>query len=344
MSRVAIIGGGLAGTACAYVMKRAGLSPVIYEAGSSLGSGASGNLTGLYNPRLAAHFTPESQFYAYAFERALEVFAELEGVSWNPCGALHLITDEKREKRYQQMAESWPWADDMMRLVSAGEASEIAGVGVSHDALYLPKSGGVSPRKLCESYADGFEVMFNSPVQDLEKIEADFYVLASGPALMNFDKTTYIPLQTIRGQITFVRVQYDTDRPKCAICYGGYMAPSENQGYVVGSTFQRWLDHDEILLEDDGENIKKLSNILPGFASAVEVYDHSAALRVAAKDQCPVIGKIDDKTYVSTGHGSHGILSSLAAAEILTAQITGSDLPVSDEVLAKIDPARFGAG
>lgn len=61
--RIAIIGGGLAGTSCAYVLKQYGFEPVIYEAGDKLAYGASGNEVGLYNPR----FSKKEVFYLTFF-------------------------------------------------------------------------------------------------------------------------------------------------------------------------------------------------------------------------------------------------------------------------------------
>ena len=105
--KIAIIGGGLAGTACAYVFRRAGLEPVLYEEAAALASAASGNEVGLYNPRFTAEKGPEQEFYAGAFFEALKVFGELDGIDWNPYGALHLVNDEKKGKRFPQTARTW---------------------------------------------------------------------------------------------------------------------------------------------------------------------------------------------------------------------------------------------
>ena len=109
MKKVAIIGAGLAGCAAGYVLKQAGYEPVIYELGEKVAPAASGNLLGLFNPRLSAELTPEGRFYKAAFEKALDLFPTLEGIDFNPCGALHLITDEKKENRFGKLLQNWGW-------------------------------------------------------------------------------------------------------------------------------------------------------------------------------------------------------------------------------------------
>ena len=82
--KIAITGAGLAGSALGYVLKQAGLEPIIYEANASVADGASGNLTGLYNPRFAAEWTPQSRYYSKAFELARDLFPTLEGIEHDP--------------------------------------------------------------------------------------------------------------------------------------------------------------------------------------------------------------------------------------------------------------------
>lgn len=361
--RVAIIGGGLAGCALAYVLKRAGAEPVIYEAGGEIAPEASGNPVGLYNPRFTAEFGPEAEFYSSAFESVLDVFKTLSDIDWNPCGALHLINDEKKEKRFAQTVQSWPVPE--MRIVDAAEASEIAGMELSHKALYLPRSGSVSPKRLCAAYVRGVDVQLNTyfptpegggqgggvgflfetsalhpPLNPLpmggEKYGA--LVLACGMGALKF--IPHLPLQSVRGQITLVKASVSSLKLKTNLCYGGYMSTALDGQHIVGSTFQRWLDHTDQLAQDDQDNLGRLYSHVPDF-SGLEVVGARAAIRTTAEDHFPVVGQVDENLYVSTAHGSHGILSSLMAAEILAAQILKKKPPLSEAVLQRLSPDRF---
>lgn len=332
--KVAIIGAGLAGTAAAWTLRQAGAEPVIYEAGGEIAPGASGNPLGLYNPRLST----ERSFYSDAFPLALKAFQELRDTDWNECGALHLITDEKRQKKFTDAVKSWGWPRSEMRIVSKAEASEIAGVSINYDALYLARSGTISPKKLCKAYASAIPLRLNTPVTNLGDVQADAIIVAAGMATKN------LPLRAVRGQITFVKATKASEKLKCNLCYGGYFSPVKRGEHALGATFQRWLDHDQIIGDDDYDNIEKLVRVAPELADGLEIIGQRAAVRTTSPDHFPVIGHLRDNIYVSTGHGSHGIISSIGAAHILTNMILERPLPFPAATIQKINPARFGAG
>ncbi len=345
--KIAILGGGLAGCAAAYVLKRGGHEPVIYEVGGALASGASGNTVALYNPRFSAEMNPQSAYFSAAFDQALGVFAALKDIDFTPCGALHLINDEKKAIRFGKMVQSWGWPDDEMRIVSAREASEIAGIEIPERALYLARSGSVSPQKLCAAYAQGVEVRLHSQMdpavkpQDDELGEYDVVILACGPALRHFEESKHLDLQAVRGQVTTIKATPDTQKLKCNLCYSGYITKVQGGAHMVGSTFQRWLDHSDVMEEDDADNLEKLGAAVPHFLQYFEVIASRASVRTTSRDYFPVVGRLSDKVYISTAHGSHGVLSSLMAGKVLGAMIEGRELPVSADVIKALSPDRF---
>lgn len=313
--RVNIIGGGLAGCALANILKEKGADPVIYEASNSLASGASGNDVGLYNPRITAEHDKIGQFYSSAFTEALKVFEKYnQNIDWNPCGALHLMTDATKEKRFRKMFQNWPNSVIDLRVLSAADASEIAGVRVLNNCLYIEKSGKISPKKLCHEYVKGVEVHLNHPVSDVSLLEGTS-VLACGMGVLKFESAKNLPLKSVRGQVSYIGQTEVSKNLKCTLGYGGYIAPSERGVHCLGSTFQRWLDHTEILPEDDFSNIDKLAKSVPSLKGEYKVFGHRAGVRTTSKDHFPIYEQIDDKLFVSTAHGSHGILSTLKAAQ-----------------------------
>lgn len=344
--KILIIGGGLAGCALAYVLKRRGAEPVILEAGETLASGASGNRIGLYNPRFSAAMTPQARFYSDAYFTALETFTALDGIDWDPCGTLHLITDEKKARRFPKTFESWSWPEEEMRLVGAEEASAIAGVGIERDALYLPRSGSVCPEKLCRAYARGIETHTGTRIettgQAREEYGADAVVLACGMGALRFPEAAYLPLRPVRGQVTLVRAAAATETLNCNLCYGGYISRSIDGVQAIGATFQPWLDHSDIVAQDDRDNIEKLRQAVPSMKDVpLDVIGNRAAVRCATKDHFPVIGVLGDGVYISAGHGSHGILSALQGAHVLAGMILGGGNSVSPDVAEALSPGRF---
>ena len=337
--KVVIIGAGLAGCAAGYFLNRAGADVVIYEAAREIGAGASGNDVGMVNPRFSAFETPESLFYIAAFKQALGLFQTFDDIDWSPCGALHLVTDEKREKRYRQTVNHWHL--ESLSLVDQKEASEIAGVKVDFDALYLPASGAVSPRALCKALSHGLDVRFGLHIQDASELDTDIVILANGMGVAEFWD---LPLQGVRGQITEVRANQLSNDLQVNLHYGGYFSFSRNGVHTIGATFQRWLDHTAIMDEDDVYNIERLAGFLPHLADGLEVTGHRASIRTTVPDHFPVIGRLEGNVYVSAAHGSHGIVTSIGGGKLLAEMIMGEDLSMSQEIVHTLCPLRFKAG
>ncbi|PZQ45435.1 MAG: tRNA U-34 5-methylaminomethyl-2-thiouridine biosynthesis protein [Micavibrio aeruginosavorus] len=325
---VSILGAGLAGCASACVLQQYGFSSVVHDP-NGVATGASGNPAGMINPRFTAFRDAQSDFYTAGFALAARTFPSLD-CAYTRCGALHLVTDEDKQKRFIRTAENWGWADDHMRYVDAKAASDIAGIDLSQDALYLPDAARINPALLCASYAK--DISFGDPVKDAPAI------YASGPALAGFEG---LPLHAVRGQITFAKPTPQSARLKTALHYGGYASPAIDGEHVIGSTFQKWLSDTACLPEDDLSNLEKLhaATGLSGF----EISGHRAALRVASKDRFPVIGQLDAGRYISTAHGSHGILSTLMGAHILADLLRGGPLSVGKSTLNALSLLRFKA-
>lgn len=339
--RVAIIGAGLAGTACAYILKQHGAEPVIYEAGKTIAPGASGNPVGLINPRFSAERTPESDYFVSGFAAAINLFGQTPDIGWSACGALHLMVDEKKQRRFPKTIKSWGWPEEHMRLLSAREASDVAGIEIPHDALYLPDAGYVSPKKLCEFYARGVEVHLNHEIKDLSEIKDDVLVLACGLGVKNFTPAKDLPINPVRGQITRIKASETSQHIKANLCFGGYMSPAVDGVHTLGATFQRWLDHSDLLDEDDQNNIKNLGSAIPTLQGEYEIIDRRASVRAASKDHFPIVGALSGNTYISAAHGSHGIISSLASAHLLSDLILGQPPSQSFASMSCLSPDRF---
>ena len=339
--KVAIIGGGLAGCTLAWTLRQMGQEPVVYEAGPELASGASGNASGLYNPRFSALRGPDADFYSAAYSLALRSFKTLSDIDWCPTGVLHLMDTEKKVVRLHKTVKNWNWAPAHMRIVSADEASAIAGIGLRYGALYLPDGGSVAPKKLCAAYMRNIEYHLNTPLENLEDIDADVVVLACGPAVARFVPS--LPIIPVRGQITQVKATQLSADIKCGICYEGYFMPAKNGVHTLGATFQPDLNHSNIIEQDDQENIQKLAETIPGLEAGLEVVEQRASIRATSRDRFPIIGQApgQDTVYITAAHGSYGILSSLMGAHLLADMIMGRPRCLPTDVIAALSPQRF---
>lgn len=365
VKRVAIIGGGLAGTAAAHVLKNRGVEAVLFEASDQLANGASGNERGLYNPRLYAQRLPESLFYRSAYVQAHAAFRMLpEDIGWQSCGALHFITGEDKQKRFGSMIDEGEWHEDHAALLIVAEVSKIAGVEIAHDALFLPDSGFVSPSALCTAYAAGSEVRLSARIDGIKPRDMgweigdeyfDEVIIATGLKAQDFDGLSWLPLQAVRGQLSYMEASSASQALKACLCYGGYIAPAVDGQHACGSTFQKWDDDPACRAEDDQENLAKLQEAVPNVFDGLVVRGARAGFRTATQDHIPLIGRApaydqdkgtlsdhqERRPYISAGHGSHGIVSSLMAAHIIADDMLGVPLSVQQTVAAAINPARF---
>lgn len=326
--RVVIHGAGLAGCSAAYVLRQYGFDPVLYDP-NSIASGASGNRIGLINPRFTAFRSPESDFYTAAFAQTVRTFSKKEGIDYTRCGTLHLVTDDDKEKRFTRTIENWGWTPDHMQYLDAAAASVVAGVAVDQSALYLPDSAQIHPAALCRAYVDGIPL-----VSELE--EGDATIFATGAAVEG------LPIHTVRGQVTHVEENAVSSGLKCNLCYGGYISAAQDGMHMIGSTFQKWLSDTIIRDEDDADNLAKLSDAVPALTD-FKIIGHKAGLRTSAKDRFPIVGQMEDGTFVSTAHGSHGIASTLAGAHLLADLLRGGPYSLGKATINALSPLRFSA-
>ena len=349
-SRIAIIGGGLAGTSCAYVLKQYGFEPVIYEASECLASGASGNSIGLYNPRFSKLRDSLSDFFAPAYAQFIRNAKQAgDAVDYRPCGSLHLMNDADKEARLRSMAAHWLWHGDHVQILEADEASAIAGIKLDEAALYLPDSGFVSPQKLCDFYARDIEVHLNTKIDDVssldaEAIDAKAIILASGAAIKDFEMLSWLPIETIRGQVSLLQETKASRNLKSNLCYGGYLSPSKNGIHVAGSTFEKWTKHTDVTTENHDDNIYKLKNNVAALADEnFEIQSGRAGMRVATNDRFPVVGAVPNHNniYVSSAFGSHGLVGSITAAHLIADLLRGGVCSLSADTVSALSAYRF---
>lgn len=202
---------------------------------------------------------------------------------------------------------------------------------------------------------------------------ADAVILANSQAASRFSQTNHLTLRTVRGQITRLPPTPNSQNLQHAINYSGYLTPAWQGFHTVGATFHpKRTDTDETAV-DHRENIDRLRNALPNFpalpAQESEDFSGRVAFRAGTPDYLPYVGPAPDADayrhcyqdglgkgqlkrdyplgavhphlYVTAGHGSRGITSTLLAAEVLCHWILNSPTPVDTDILHALHPARF---
>lgn len=351
---IAIIGGGIAGAALAYSLKNRQADVTIFER-NGIATGGSGNQKGLCNPRITASRGPEADFYSPAFQLANKLFADISkehDIGFTTCGSIHMMNDANKEKRFTDFVKNWDWHNDHARLLTPAGASGIAGVPLQHTGLYLPEASAVCPKKATEYLA---QFATHITIQNIPRIEQsgtgwvvndqyfDAVILAGGYDVTAISYASQLPLQKIRGQVTRVQATPFYKNLKTNLCYGGYASVADGDEAIIGSTFQPWLEDENLRAEDDAENLGTLADCCPDLAKDLTVTGGRAAFRCSAKDRSPVIGQLrsGDHLYISTAHSSHGIISSLMGAEFIAAKICHEPQILPHSVERFLSPSRF---
>ena len=143
-----VIGGGIAGCSSAYALAQRGIKVTLLERNPDIASEASGNPLAMLYPRLSGN-NDSSQFALAAYLHSIALFKTLDlpASDFNACGMLQLGFNARELTRIQKAAADYPASS--IRYVSKSEASLIAGIDITHDALYLPEAAWVKPQPLC---------------------------------------------------------------------------------------------------------------------------------------------------------------------------------------------------
>lgn len=114
-----------------------------------------------------------------------------------------------------------------------------------------------------------------------------------------------------------------------------YLVPRDD-GIVVGATQLESGFDDEVTVGGVRDLIADAEIALPGLAE-YGLIEASAGLRPMTPDGLPLIGRVDRRTMLATGHGRNGILLAPVTAAAVLADLSGDPL----EELLYANPGRF---
>jgi len=348
---VAVIGAGIAGSACAWALARRGVETQVFEQNHPA-SGASGNKYGIFQPVLAAQRTYWSRWTLAGFWY-LQSMALLETVP-HGFGLFQQAAGEDEERRLTS-ALAFAGTGTFLTAEEAAERLGLPGPGV-----FFRRAGFLSPVDFVEALLK--ESGARTVHAAVERIEASgegvwlhtsrgkelfaACVICCGsdmPAILSSSSLhTDAAFEIVRGQVNLLPA--GLAGIKHVFCHEGYVIPGPD-ATVVGATYDRKSQVCAPTKEDQTLILDALDHALPGIAKDFrsELLPGRASLRIAGTDHLPVFGRIQGTNiFTSTGHGSRGLLSAPLAAEIIAAEISGGVLPVEAD-LADFFEGRFTA-
>lgn len=387
-NKITIIGGGIAGCSTAYSLAKRGYQVTIIERNQNIALEASGNPAGVIMPVLAREHDPLGQFSLAAYKYITSLLQDNADscIKFDTCGVLQLDSIAENRKRKKNIVNelSDVYADIAARL-TASQASSIAGVGIQQDAVYFQNGAWANPASLCEffisQYSDNIEVIYSSEVislaynNDSWQIysagsllqEVGVVIVASAKDMLEIEQTSWLPLQVIRGQLTYLSATEESKKLQSVVMHDGITIPAVNNMHVVGASFHINDDCTDLRVADEEENITNNMLYLESSFSACKVTEQKGRVgfRTASPDRLPMVGRVADynyimnsglrrkdvehiagqteyyhaNLYVNTAHGSRGITSAPYAAEILADIISAENS--SGKLVSSLDPIRF---
>lgn len=181
-----------------------------------------------------------------------------------------------------------------------------------------------------------------------------------------------LSVKPIRGQVT----EIDATPASCALntvlCAEGYVAPPLDGVHTLGASFRFKAPDLTLSVDEHQENLDLLKKLSEPFYTALNAdqapLKGRAGYRCTSPDYLPVVGPVSDAQtfaalyhklgkdsrlrpttpcpwieglYVTTAHGSRGLISAPLCGEILAAWLNNEPLPVPVELAQACHPNRF---
>lgn len=389
---IIIIGGGLAGCATAAALAKRGLSVTLLEQSTLAGAG-SGNDQGILYTRLSrkhsalADFALQSFQFASTFYHHMFLKGELTPQrDGELCGSFQ---QSDNAKEMEALSDPLIGLEEVAQILNPIQASDLLGIEQPSAGYWYPRSGWLRPAAVCRALLthDNIHVIDNCGAVTLHHEDNQWLALANGQMLASapcavvatgtettsIPELDWLPLQSIRGQVTQLPTTEAFSTLRAALCHQGYIAPAWEGNHSIGATFTIGDDDNELCVSDHNENLAKLANAVPNcrdelLSFEVNQLEGRVGLRCASPDYLPTVGPAPDKAqflndfeglrknakhriekkgrylsglYVNAAHGSRGLTSTPIAAELLASMICQEPVPLSRTLSRALSPARF---
>ncbi len=301
-------------------------------------------------------------------------------VKWDGCGVLHLARDPVQETKQRAVVARHRYPAEFLRFVERDEASALAGWPVALGGWWFGRGGWIQPPSLCDAnlladrplinphfgrslarlLRDGDEwVALDADAREIAR--APVAILANGIGITGIDQAMVLPVRSARGQVSHLPALPESV-PKVVVCRLGYVSPAIDGMRCAGATFSVDDTDPALRIDDHRENLAKLDFILPGFghqsAPSPDTLQGRVGFRPASPDRLPMVGAVPSVShaeratpfaeiprhpdlYAISGFGARGLVWCSLVGEALASQLHGEPLPIEQELVDAIDPARY---
>ena len=382
-----IIGAGLAGCSTAHSLVQRGWKVSVVDAANAPASAASGNSQLALRCRLFNAPSPEAQFFLHAYLFALRQFAQMQrhsNLAWKPCGVLQLSNAMNKRNPLQLEKLQQLYSEQVLQHLSKAEASSRAGIALPEEAWLFPSGGAIEPASLCETYLahNNIHCVFNARVTELNRkdekwqvsvaqnqtLEADVVVVANSHSAEQFMQCADLPLQSLRGQVSEICSNENSDKLTCVVSGGRTVFPTHAGRHLLSASYANSADLQALPADSQENKAVAASNFADTNILSEDAVLERVALRCNSPDRMPLVGLAPDLDkmctsyaelsrnarakfnstgeyhaglYLNLAHGSNGLASCPLSAEFLASLITKENLPLNRDIAASLNPSRF---
>lgn len=376
-----IIGAGLAGCYLAHALAKRDWQVKLIEAHHNLAGGASGNQQAVLYPKFSAYSSPLTDFMLTAFLFASRVYTKFlaHDKTLGELSGLIQLASNSREEHTQAHLKSWLSAYPALgKLIGEEEASLMAGLPLDSGGLFIPYGGWLNSAALCQSLVEmpGIELIASTTVKEL-RVNRDQWqvgdhlaritIVATGHEAKRYRQTAYLPLKSIRGQMTHIAATEHSEKLKLVLCAEGHLVPAYNKLHSLGASYSLNCEEPTAYAKDDQSNLAKVAKISPAMIGSVPV-SNWAGVRGVTPDYLPLVGPVAKKEafnqrfaalatnskrwlpfcgeyhpglYVCAGFGSRGLTTIPISAEWLAAHVNNEPSFLPRSMVQSLAPARF---
>ncbi|WP_188543967.1 glycine oxidase ThiO [Rhodococcoides trifolii] len=336
MKSVTVVGAGVIGLSIAWRAARSGWAVRIAD--PAIGRGASHVAGGMLAP-LSEGWPGEDgplEFGAESLRRWPTFVSDLgaDGLI-TARGALTVAFDAADAEDLRTVAEFVTARGHEMEIVSRRDVKSLE-PAVSHNVrlgLLAPAELAVDNRRvvaalMTAAVSAGVDLT-EDRVDDVSALGSDQVVLAAGWATARLCPS--VPVRPVKGEILRLRARSGSPagptRTVRASVNGRsvYLVPRVD-GLVVGATQYEHGDDTTVTVGGVRDLLADAERVFPGVAD-YEFSEAAAGLRPMSPDNVPLIGRVDARTVVATGHGRNGMLLAPLTADAVLAELDGSALP-----------------
>jgi tRNA 5-methylaminomethyl-2-thiouridine biosynthesis bifunctional protein len=375
-----VLGAGLAGAAACERLCARGWQVTLVERHAQAATEASGNHAGICMPLLSKDDNIPTRLSRAAFLFAQAYWQRLGGlggaIDGAQCGVLQLARDAAHAKVQRDVAARWDYPKDYVEWLDPAAAGALLKFATPDGGWLFRGGGWARPASVCAAMlaACGERLVRRFGVgsvsaQQLDgrwrvldssgKViaEAPVLIVANGAGALSLAQTAFLPLASVRGQVTHVDEGTVPALP-VVLCREAYLTPASQGIHSAGASYDD--DADGALRQaSQDENLAKLRSLLGDSDAARDApLRGRVGFRCVAPDRLPLVGALPDPRptgrlerlrdlprqpglFSLLGYASRGLTWAPLAAELLAAQVEGEPLPLERTLVQALDPARF---